>query len=113
MITGILRDIGLAPSHHDPCLFTGIIGDPDRAAKTATISPSPANLARSTAPVPKATATSIDGCAPIRVGVYIDDFIFYSTDPEEEELFKKELAWYINVNFMGNVNYCLGTAFSW
>ncbi len=45
------------------------------------------------------------------MGVYVDDFVFYSTDPAEEELFQTELAKYITVDFMGDVDYFLGTAF--
>ena len=46
------------------------------------------------------------------VGMYVDDFIFYSTDPEEEKHFKHELAKHTKVNFMGDVDYFLGTAFT-
>jgi len=45
--------------------------------------------------------------------MYVDDFIFYSTDPEEEKKFKDELATHIKVDFMGDVYYVLGTAFTW
>ena len=45
--------------------------------------------------------------------MYVDDFIFYSTDPEEEQRFKEELAKHIKVDFMGDVDYLLGTAFTW
>ena len=55
MFTSILRKLNLKPSPHDACLFTGIIGDP----------------------------TGTSGRAPIDVGVYVDDFVFYSTNPAE------------------------------
>ena len=42
--------------------------------------------------------------------MYVDDFIFYSTDPEEERKFKEELAKHMNVDFMGDVDYFLGTS---
>jgi len=45
--------------------------------------------------------------------LYVDDFIFYSTEPEEEKRSKEELAKYIKVKFMGDVDYFLGTAFTW
>ena len=45
--------------------------------------------------------------------MYVDDFVFYSSDPAEEELFKQELAKRIKVDFMGDVDYFLGTAFTW
>ena len=45
--------------------------------------------------------------------MYVDDFIFYSTDPEEEQKFKEEVAKHIKVDFMGDVDYFLGTVFTW
>ena len=37
----------------------------------------------------------------------------YSSDPAEEELFRNTLAQRIAVDFMGDVDYFLGTAFTW
>mmetsp|Transcript_31580 Transcript_31580/g.53861 ORF Transcript_31580/g.53861 Transcript_31580/m.53861 type:complete len:127 (+) Transcript_31580:449-829(+) len=51
-------------------------------------------------------------CAPIHLGIYVDDCVFYSTDPEEEKSFQKELEKRIKVDFMGDVDYFLGTAFT-
>ena len=88
MITRILQSMGLEASRHDPCLYSGIINADD------TSSPSAARQ-------------------KIHVGLYVDDFVFFSTSPEEEELFRKELAANIKVDFMGDVDYFLGSAFTW
>ena len=113
MFTSILRKMHLAPSPHDPCLFTGIVGNQDGASKIITSTPSPEKLLTSSVNAPKDTATPVAGRAPICVGVYVDDFVFYSTDPAEDELFETELAKHINVDFMGDMDYFLGTAFQW
>ena len=60
MFTSILRKLNLTASPHDPCLFTGIVNDPEGTSARA----------------------------PISVGIYVDDFIFYSTDPQQEQLFR-------------------------
>ena len=60
--TSILCNLKLTPSPNDPCIYTGVTNSDD----------------------PKSTR------APIHVGVYVDDFVFYPTDPAEEELFKTE-----------------------
>ena len=49
----------------------------------------------------------------LHVGIYVDDFVFYSSDPAQEALFKTLLQEHIQVNFMGGVDYFLGTAFTW
>ena len=77
--------MGLRASPHDPCVFSGIINHPTASANTAII----------------------------RIGVYVDDFVFYSTDPAQEELFQSELEQRIKVDFMGDVDFFLGTAFTW
>jgi hypothetical protein len=57
--------------------------------------------------------TSIPLPSPLHVSVYVDDFIFYSTDPNVKALFQSELEKHIKVDFMGNVDFFLGTAFTW
>ena len=113
MFTSILKKMHLAPSPNDPCLFTGIVGEPDSAATVMTSTPPPEELVHHTIPTPKNNATPVKKRAPIRVCVYVDNFIFYSTDPVEEELFRTELAKHITVDFMGDVDYFLGTTFHW
>ena len=86
MINSILISmVGIEPSPHDPCLFSGII-------KTSS-----KDLSRH--------------C--VHVGMYVDDFVFHSTDPAEEALLKSELQQKVKVDFMGDTNFFLGTAFTW
>jgi hypothetical protein len=49
------------------------------------------------------------------VGLHVDDFVFFSEDPAQEDLFKWVLATASNVpiDFMGTLDYFLGTAFTW
>lgn len=91
MVTKILTDMGLKASPHDPCLFSGIL-QPSTSQNDIILPPS-----RSV----------------IHVGLYVDDFVFYSISPAEEELFKQLFAQHIQVDFMGDVDYFLGTAFTW
>ena len=88
MITTILRNMGLVASKHDPCLFSGIISDPESSIPLTT------------------ERTSLD------VGLYMDDVVFYSTSSAEDDLFQRMLAKHIQVDFMGDVEYFLGTAFT-
>ena len=85
MITNVLKTMNLKPSHHDPCLFSGIINETD----------------------PMSTRKEIF------VGAYVDDFVFYSKDPAEEEQFKTALQDKLKVDFIGNTDYFLVTAFTW
>jgi hypothetical protein len=91
MITDILKNIGLTPSPHDPCLFTGIVESP-----------------RLTNLPPKSERK------PIHIGIYVDDFIFFSEHPAEEENFKLAMKdCTAPIDWMGTVDYFLGTAFNW
>eukprot|EP00804_Cyclotella_cryptica_P008738 CCRYP_018465-RC/>CCRYP_018465-RC protein AED:0.27 eAED:0.26 QI:0/-1/0/1/-1/0/1/0/969 len=87
MFVAALKDMGLRPSLHDPCLFSGTL------KQQPTLS------------------TSLP--APVHVGIYVDDFVFYSTDPKQENLFMNELKQRVVVDFMGPVDWFLGTAFTW
>ena len=65
-------------------------------------------------PMPKVLSSPLPReRAPVIVGMHIDDFIFYSTDPAEEERFQCELEKRMAVNFMDNVDRFLGMAFTW
>ena len=86
MFTAALRDMGLKPSLHDPCLFSGTLSSND--ASTSDV-------------------------APVHVGIYVDDFVFYSTDPAQESRFMDDLKQRVVVDFMGTVDWFLGTAFTW
>ena len=117
MITGILRDMNLAPSRDDPCLFYGIINDDKRSRRRQ----SSRAAASAGVTVGSSTGTDVGGAADtsepdrkkVYVGIYVDDFVFYSSDPAEEALFRAELSRRLNVDFMGDVDFFLGTAFNW
>ena len=47
------------------------------------------------------------------LGVYVDDFIYYSTDKSTEQEFEKQLAKHTPVDFMGPVSHYLGIKFQW
>ena len=77
--------MGLNPSPHDPWLLSGVLGNP---SSPDTIS---------------------DIQSQLHVSIYVDDLEFYSSDPTQEDLFKTLLQEHIQVNFMGYVDYFLGT----
>ena len=64
MIKGILTKMGLKASPHDLCLLSGVIANP---SSTETISESQYQ---------------------IHAGLYVENFVFYSSDPTHEALFK-------------------------
>jgi hypothetical protein len=91
MFTKILKNFGLAPSPHDPCLFSGVVQSKD-------------------------ISTDIPPwqCKPIHIGIYVDDFAFFSEDSCEDELFKQAISTCtVPIDWMGTVSYFLGTAFDW
>ena len=92
MVTKILKEMGLSPSPHDPCLYTGIIDLPSSGPQAQTAA-SPRQ--------------------EISIGLYVDDFVYYSANDAEEKLFEQVLASKLKVDFMGDVDYFLGTAFTW
>ena len=49
----------------------------------------------------------------LHVGLYVEDFVFYSSDPSQEVLFQTLLQEHIQVDFMVDVDYFLGTASTW
>ena len=57
--------------------------------------------------------TLIEGKAPIYLGLYVDDFVYFSTDKEVENKFEKELGSLTNVDFMGQVSHFLGIKYQW
>jgi hypothetical protein len=89
MFTKILTKLGLQASPHDPCVYTGVVNpgpDYDPATSNQKL---------------------------LHIGIYVDDFVYFSEDPAEEKLFQEALASCIKVDFMGDVDYILGTAFTW
>ena len=89
MTKWILLKIGLKASPHDPCLLSGILEDSN---SQNTISKYQSQF---------------------HFSIYVDDFVFYSSDPAYEALFKNLIQEHIQVDFIGDVDYFLGTAFTW
>ena len=87
MVNSILLDMGLQPSLHDPCLFQGVPSSP-------------------TSP---AAATD----KPLHLGLYVDDFVYFSEESAVENRFERLLAAKLKIEFMGTVNWFLGTHFEW
>ncbi len=74
-INAILCSIGLTPSLEDPCLYTGFIRDPSNPSAPPSLS-------------------------PLSIGLYVDDFVYFSEDPEVEALFCRLLSERCKVDFM-------------
>ena len=53
------------------------------------------------------------GRAPLYLGIYVDDFVYFSEDDEVEETFKTKLTNLTLVDFMGKVTHFLGIKFQW
>jgi hypothetical protein len=86
-INAILRSMGLTPLLEDPCLYSGFICDPSDPSKKSD--------------------------TPLSLGLYADDFVYFSEDPDTEALFCRLLSARCKVDFMGIVNWFLGVHFSW
>jgi hypothetical protein len=87
-INAIFWTIGLTPLLEDPCLHSGFIQDPLDLSGTKSKS-------------------------PLSLGLYVDDFVYFSKDPAIEALFCCLLAKWCKVNLMGIMNWFLGVRFSW
>jgi hypothetical protein len=87
-INKILKSIGLKPFLKDPCLFTGFLKDPD-------------------------DPTSAPSSAPLSLGLYVDDFVYFLENPAVEALFCHFLSARCKDKFMGIVEWFLGVHFSW
>jgi hypothetical protein len=57
--------------------------------------------------------TLIPGEAPIYVGIYADDIIYFSPSPTVEKKFEEQLSTIGEVDFMGQASHFLGIEFSW
>jgi len=53
------------------------------------------------------------GKPPLYLGLYVDDFVYFSTDPQVEKLFESKLSELTDVDFMGEVSHFLGIRFQW
>ena len=89
MIKGILLNMGLKASPHYPCLLYSVLSNPSYPD------------------------TIFEAQSQLHVSLYVNDFVFYSSYPTQESLFKILFQEHIQVNFMGYVDYLLGTAFTW
>ncbi len=87
-INAALNAIGLHANSSNPCLYTGHIIDPSN---------------------PDATPAS----SPLTLGLYVDNCVYFSDDPYVERLFERLLSSLVTVDFMGTVEWFLGTHFQW
>jgi hypothetical protein len=71
-IDAILHSIGLVPSPHDPCFYTSFIKDPQYLSNTC------------------------NSTSPLSLGLYVNNFAYFSKDPKVEQLFKHLLHQWIN-----------------
>lgn len=76
------------PNAHDPCFYTGYVCDPrDHSSSASSV--------------------------PLSLGLYGDDFVYFSQDQETEALFERLLRERVKVDFMGLAEWFLGVHFSW
>jgi hypothetical protein len=80
--------MGLHQNKYDPCLFTGRVINPSILADRPSTSPT-------------------------TLGLYVNDFVYFSADPAVKEKFQHILKELVTVNFMGTVEWFLGTHFQW
>ena len=57
--------------------------------------------------------TPFKGEPPIYVGLYVDDFVYYSKSNRVQEWFENELKSHVKVDFMGDVSWFLGQRYDW
>ena len=57
--------------------------------------------------------TPFKGEHPIYIGLYVDDFVYYSKSNRVQEWFKNELKSRIKVGFMGDFSWFLGQRYNW
>ena len=88
-IKGILLKTGLNPSLYETCLLSGVLAKPSSPDTIYAVQ------------------------FQLYVGLFVDNFIFYYSDQTQEVLFKILLQEHIQVDFMGDVEYFLGTTFTW
>ena len=93
LVNSILVDMGLTPSVHGPCLYQGVPSSADDCDPTGV--------------------DSFPSDSPLHLGLYVDDFVYFSDDLEVERRFERFRAAKLKVEFMGTVNWFLGTHFEW
>jgi hypothetical protein len=77
-IRKILNKIGLQQNAYDPCLFTSHIVDPSDPLDSPSSS-------------------------PLTLGIYVNNFVYFSEDPAVEAKFEHLLKEYTTVDFIGTV----------
>jgi hypothetical protein len=87
-IKSILTKFGLRQNSYDPCLFSGTIIDPLDPTNNLLL-------------------------APLNLGLYVDNFVYFSAKDALEAKFQCLLKQYVTVDFMGTVEWFLGTHFQW
>jgi hypothetical protein len=55
----------------------------------------------------------VPGKPPLYLTIYVDDFLYFSEDPEVERYFESSFAQKITVDFMGTAEFFLGIKFDW
>ncbi len=87
-IKSFLDQLGLQQNVYDPCLFNGHIHGLSN----------PANEPSS---------------VPLTLGLYVDNFVYFSEDFAVEDKIQLTQYEFITVDFMGEVEWFLGTHFQW
>jgi hypothetical protein len=59
------------------------------------------------------TALPSRGGSRLYLGMYVDDFVYFSTCPQSELWFETTLESHLKVDFMGRVTWFLGIYFEW
>jgi hypothetical protein len=83
-----LNKLGLQQNAYDPCLFGSNIVNPSDPLD------SPSSL-------------------PLTLGIYANNFVYFLVDPLVEAKFELPLKEEATVDFMGTVEWFLGTHFQW
>jgi hypothetical protein len=87
-IDKILKSMGLQSNPYNTCVYSGYAHNPG-------------------------DPSDIDYAVPITMGLYVDDFIYFSISNKVDEKFQHILSRLINVYFTGTVKWFLGMYFSW
>lgn len=59
------------------------------------------------------SGTLREGLPPIYIGIYVDNFKYFSLSDGTEDLFEKQLGSKCRVYFMGKVSWFLGSKYEW
>jgi hypothetical protein len=87
-IKSILEKLRLHQNAYNPCLFSGHVVNPSDPADTLLSD-------------------------PLTLGLYVDNFVYFSANSEVEAKFQHLLKQHIMVDFMGTVEWFQGTHLQW